>query len=368
MSTMSATRLHDPNQPFRKETISVPEPGPDDVLVRVRACGVVPNLANVIHFAERQTFTPVPDLPAVYGLDPAGEIAAVGANVLEVKPGQRVYINPGRSCGSCFWCRNDDMINCESYTFAGYFGFGEGSRRIFKRYHVGGFAEFMVAPASSLVVLPDEVTYEEAARLGYLGTAYAAMKRAGAEPGTTMLVNGATGTLGAGAVLLALAMGITKILAVARDERLLDELRAIAPGRIFTHSNNAGSCVEWARGLTDGRGPDVVMEALPPGAPLEATMDAMASIRRGGTVVTVGAMSNPLPIDPIWIMLHQITYTGSLWFTTAQGHDMVRMAAAGTLDLKRLVHKRFSLDQVTEALEEAKSREVGGLANVVVMP
>ena len=368
MTSMWAARLHHPDQPFRKEEVPVPVPGEDDVLVRVRACGVVPNLNNVIHFAETQTFTPVPDLPAIYGLDPAGEIAAVGSNVLEVKPGQRVYVNPGRSCGSCIRCRSGDMINCESYTFAGYFGFGEGSRRLFTRYPVGGFAEYMVAPASSLVVLPDEVSFEEAARLGYLGTAYAALKRAGAEPGTSLLINGATGTLGTGAVLLALAMGITKILAVARDEKLLEELRAIAPGRIFTHSNRKGSCVEWARGLTEGLGPDVVLESLPPGAPVEATMDAMAAIGRGGRVVTVGAMSMPLSIDPIWIMLHQITYMGSLWFTTAQGHEMVRMAAAGTLDLKRLVHKRFPLDQVSAAVEESMRRDDGGFANVVVTP
>ena len=97
-------------------------------------------------------------------------------------------------------------------------------------------------------------------------------------------------------------------------------------------------------------------------------MNALLSVGRGGRVVTIGAMTTPLPIDPIWMMLRQVRYEGSLWFTTAQAEEMARMAASGSLDLKRLVHKRFPLDQVSAALAEAMSRELGGFANVVVTP
>ena len=368
MEMMSAARLYDPAEPFRVDRLPIPEPSGNDVLVRVRACGVPPNLNNVIHYAEILPEFPLQDLPAVYGLDPAGEIAAVGADVLELAPGQRVYVNPGRSCGSCVKCRNGNPVDCPSYTFAGYFGFGPGSRRVFKRYPGGGFAEYMVAPADSIVVLPDEVSFEEAARFGYLGTAYAALRRAEAGCDTSVLINGATGFLGTGAVLLALAMGVPKILAVARDQKLLADVRALDPRRIVTHSNNDGLCTEWARAQTDGLGPDIVIEAVGPGAPPEATMAAMKAVGRGGRVVNIGAQDKTLPIDPIWIMLWQISFMGSKWFTTAQADEMAHMAAAGTLDLKRLVHKRFPLDQATEALKESMSREDGGFANVVVTP
>ena len=85
----------------------------------------------------------------------------------------------------------------------------------------------MTAPASSLVVLPAQVSYEEGARFGYLGTAYSALRKAGAAAGQSVLISGATGTLGLGAVLLARAMGATTILGIARDEKKLAEVAGL---------------------------------------------------------------------------------------------------------------------------------------------
>lgn len=367
METMLAARLHDVARPFSIDEIAVPTPGDDDVLVRVRACGLVPNLKNVAyHYPEWFPFLPLPKLPAIYGLDPAGEIAAVGRHVDGLAVGQRVYVNPARSCGACAKCRRGDTVSCSSFTFAGYFGFGPGSRRIFERYPTAGFAEYMVAPASSIVALPDEVSFEEAVRFGYLGTSYAALRHAKAGPHTSVLINGATGTVGVGAVLLALAMGVPRILAVARNEKLLDALRELSPRRIRTYSTLHGPCTEWAKAQTNGFGPDVVIEALSPDAPPEVTLAAMQSISRGGTIVTVGGMDKDLPINPIWLMCNQIAYLGSAWFTTAQGEDMASMARAGTLDLSRLEHQCFPLNQVNEALEAAQHRSHGGFNNIVV--
>lgn len=367
MEMMSAARLHDVGQPFVVDRVPVPVPGDNDVLIRVRACGVVPNLKNVAyHYPEWFPFLPLPALPAIYGLDPAGEIAAVGRRVDGLALGKRVYVNPARSCGGCAKCRRGDIVSCAAFTFAGYFGFGAESKRVFEQYPSGGFAEYMVAPASSIVVLPDEVSYEEATRFGYLGTSYAALRRGQAGIDTSVLINGATGTLGVGATMLALAMGVPKILAVARNEALLAQVKALCPERIVTWSTNAGPCTEWARAQTDGFGPDVMIEALGPGAPPEATLAAMASVSRGGRIVTVGGMDSKLAIDPIWIMCNQISYLGSAWFTTGQGEDMAAMARAGTLDLSTLKHMRFALDQVNDALEAARHRELGGFNNVVV--
>lgn len=368
METMAAAVLHDPNKPFTLEQVSKPQALGDDVLVRVRACGLVPNLGNVIHYNETLPFIPLPDFPAVFGLDPAGEIAAVGSEVAGLTVGQRVYVNPERACGSCLQCRKGVPMQCPAYTFAGYFGFGPESKRVMKRYPGGGYAEFMLAPSSSIVVLPDEVSFEEAARFGYLGTAYAALRRAQAGPDTAVLINGATGTLGVGAVMVALALGAPKVLAVARDKTRLAELQAIAPGRIVTHSNDDGPCTEWARAQTDGVGPDVMIEAIGPGTPPEVTVTAMSSVGKGGRIVTVGGSFDHITIDPIWFMLNQITYAGSLWFSTGQAIDMARMAASGALDLKSLKHHHFGLDQVTEALAASSDRAHGGFDNVVVVP
>ncbi|WP_210183866.1 alcohol dehydrogenase catalytic domain-containing protein [Bradyrhizobium sp. DOA9] len=145
------------------------------------------------HYAEWFPFLPLPPLPAIYGLDPFGEVVEIGTQVKSIKVGDRVYVNPGTCCGSCHSCRCGQPINCDAYTFLGYFGFGPRSKQVFVDYPYAGFPEFMTAPASSLVKLPASVSYKAAARLGYLGAAYSALRKAGARAGMSVIVSGATG-------------------------------------------------------------------------------------------------------------------------------------------------------------------------------
>lgn len=367
MNIMTAARLHEVGGEFQLDQVPIPTVTGTDVLVRVHACGVVPNLKNVItSYPEWFPFLPLPELPAIYGLDPAGEIAAVGPDVVGLEAGQRVYVNPLRACGTCAKCRMGKIIACDTLAFAGYFGFAPGATKMYKRYPWGGFAEYMVAPSESLVILPDKVSFEQAARFGYLGTSYGGLRRAKVGPDTTLLVNGATGTLGVGAVLLALAMGVPRILAVARNRDILAKIKSLSPERIITHSTIDGPCTDWARAETGGFGPDVVLDALGPEAPPEATMQAMESVTRGGTIVTIGGMDKNLPFNAIWLMCNHISYLGSAWFTTGQGNDMAQMIQAGTIQMDQLTHRCFPLDQVNEALEAAQNRELGGFDNVVV--
>jgi D-arabinose 1-dehydrogenase-like Zn-dependent alcohol dehydrogenase len=172
---MIAARVHKQDEPMKLDRITIPEPRSTDVLVEVKACGIVPNLARVI--ANRyghQSPAPrlLPPLPAIFGLDPAGVIAKVGDQVRSVRPGDRVYVNPARKCGSCRMCRSGQPLDCPSFTFQGYFG---RSLEIMKAYPYGGLCQFITAPEDALVKLPDNVSYEVAARFGYLGTAYAAV-------------------------------------------------------------------------------------------------------------------------------------------------------------------------------------------------
>jgi alcohol dehydrogenase len=256
---------------------------------------------------------------------------------------------------------------CEAYTFQGYFGFGPGSARVFEDYPYGGLAEYMTAPASSLVRIHDSIGFEAAARFGYTGTAYAALRKASVGCGQSVLVTGASGTLGIAAVILALAMGAGKIFAVARDAALLERVRQLDPRRIDTLSYGDRPMVEWVQSQTDGAGADTFIEALPTGAPASVTMEALASLRRGGHGVCIGGMSETLPLNPIWFMTRELRWSGSVWFTTAEGEDMAAMAKAGTLNLGAYLHERFALKDVNAALDFTSKRN-GGFTNVVVMP
>lgn len=378
-SSMVAARLHTIGEPLKLDRIPIPEVRPTDVLVEVKACGIVPNMRRVIsNFFGTQTSDAklFPQLPAIFGLDPTGVVAKVGEQVTAVRPGERVYVNPGRGCGSCRMCRAGRMLDCPVFTFQGYFG---RSRDIMAAYPYGGFGQYLTAPASALVKLPDSVTFQEAARLGYLGTAYAGMKRIGVGPGQVVLINGISGTLGLCAALLALAMGASKILGTGRNQDLLAKVKALAPERIFVHAMSeqdrtepAGSdsdpLIAWARSITKGDMVDGVIDCLPPGAPPSALVRALHTLRRGGKAVNVGAVTDDVPLNAFWMVANRIGLEGSVWFTTAEGEEMAAMIAAGMLDLSSLQHRIAPLSVINEVLAEMGKNQDGGFANYVIDP
>jgi alcohol dehydrogenase len=366
---MKAARLHKTGEPMQIETLPVPEPGDNDVLVRVRACGIVPNLANIL--TNWQTWfpeLPLPPLPAIFGLDPAGEVVAVGSHVFAWKPGDRVYVNPGRYCGGCRACRSGDLVHCTSYTFNGYFGFSPNSEKIYRNYPYGGLAEYMTAPQYSLVKLPDNVTFEQGARFGYLGTMYSALRKGRVAPGKTVLINGISGTLGIGGALFGLAMGANKIYGTGRDEKLLERVKALAPSRIEVYSIKGAKTVDqWVKDRTNGIGVDVFVDALGPGAQHETFQQGIRSLRRGGHAYNIGAIAGMVPLDLHTMMDEGQGVEGSIWFNAGEGQDMADMAEAGTVDLSIFETIAFPLDQVNEAISGIAARN-GGFSNFVITP
>ncbi|WP_344389323.1 alcohol dehydrogenase catalytic domain-containing protein [Streptomyces vastus] len=366
-ATMRAARMHHVGEPMKIEELPVPEPGPGDVRVAVHAVNIVPNLANILNmWTTWFPHSPLPTLPAIFGLDPAGVVEAVGEGVQGWEVGDRVYVNPGRSCGACRSCRNNDSINCASYAFAGYFGFSSTAIDLLDRYQ-GGLAEHMVAPAYALVKLPDNLSFEAAARFGYLGTMYSALRKAGAGPGKTVLINGISGTLGIGAALLAPAFGLTHVYGTGRDQQLLDQVGKLAAGRLHLHSLNGGPLEEWIREETDGYGADVYIDALGPGAPHETFLAGMRAMARGGIAVNIGAMAGDLPVDIHRMMDQQLRLIGSAWFTSGEGQAMADLVEAGVIDLSALEHHAYPLEQVNEAISGIAQRN-GGFSNFIISP
>lgn len=362
--------MHAPGEPLTVERVPIPTPGPTDVLVEVKACGIVPNLGNVL--ANLQSWYPhlsLPRLPAIFGLDPSGVIADKGAQVHGLEVGQRVYVNPGRWCGGCEVCRLGRFEDCEYYAFAGYFGIGRWSRQLLDDYPYGGMCEYMTAPQTSIVTLPDSVSHETAARWGYLGTGFKALRAAGAGPLSTVLVTGATGTLGLSVVVFALGLGVRKVFAVARDEELLERLRQLAPGRIETYSTKGetASVSSWARSLTGGDGVSIVIDALGPGAPAEVMIDAAAGMRRGGQLVNIGAVVGDVPLNLNAMMSHGQSVIGSCWLSTSDGQMMAGMAESGMVNLDVFEHEVYPLDEVNDALALIGNRH-GGFSNYVISP
>jgi alcohol dehydrogenase len=368
MAKMRAARLHAIGEPMSVDLVDMPRPRPTDVVVRVRACGIVPNMANVINnWPTWFPHQPLPKLPAIFGLDATGVVEEVGEAVIRTRPGDRVYVNPLRSCGSCYACRGGQLSRCRYFTLNGYFSTSTDGQRIFDLYPYGGFCEYMTAPQQSLVILPDNISFEQAGRFGYIGTSYAALRMAEAGPGTVGLIDGVTGTLGVAATVLCLAFGVARILGTGRNEQLLQRVKALAPDRIEVLKLGDQPSGRWARSLTDGEGTDFVISALGARAPVRTMLDALHAVRRGGKVVNVGGVADEVPIDMKWLMDEQVQIIGSNWFTTAQGQELAHMVQTGTLDLAYLQHERFPLDRVNDAIGELNDRR-GGFSNYIVTP
>jgi alcohol dehydrogenase len=363
-AVMRAARLHKPGGPLSIDQVAVPQPGPGDVLIAVKACGVIPNMNAIF---SGTLWNRLPKLPASVGLDAAGVVVKAGSAVTSVAIGTRVYVNPWLACGTCAYCRAGKPLQCIAAAFQGYFGFTDRSAPLQRAYPHGGFAEYMPAAAERLIVLPDSVSFDAAARFGYLGTSFAGLRRGGVGPGTWLAINGVTGTLGVGATLHALGMGATRILGIGRNRAVLAEIKALAPARIDTLALGDAPVADWLLARTDGLGADVLLDCSGRAASSATTAQGLGALKRGGIAVNIGALTEKLEIEPIVTMVKALTFCGSNWFTTAENQLMAEMAGAGVLDLSVLKTRAYPLDGVNEALAEIKTRP-GGLINIVVNP
>jgi alcohol dehydrogenase len=211
------------------------------------------------------------------------------------------------------------------------------------------------------------VSFEVGARFGYLGTAFAALEAGGAQAGGSVSVVGATGTLGVHTVLFALALNLSKIVPLARSAERLAQLGALAPDRIAPVVIDGQPLAERIKAATGGVGTDMLVDCLARGTKSDMTLDALHGLRRGGIGVNIGALSEEMPIMPLWFMVNGMRYRGSNWFTVAQGERMAHLARAGLVDFSVFENRVFPLEKINEALAEA-GRNLGGFVNIVLAP
>ena len=352
--TMLAARLHVPGEPFQVEQVPRPEPRHGEVLVRVAAAGLIPNMKAVVSGA---LWYRLPPLPAVYGLDAAGTVERLGPGVVGVAPGERVYVNPILGCGACPGCRNRKPMLCQSFALRGYFSTGPSGDTLQQAYPNGAFAQYVTAPVDSLVRLPGAVTFAQAARFGYLGTAYHALREVGAGPGGTVVVNGVTGTLGVACTLLALAMGAAKVVGTGRNAAVMAAVEALAPRRVVTTDVRRPDLAEWIKAHTGGFGAEAMVDCQGRGAGIEQVDAALRGLAKGGRATVIGAVAGAVRLDYAWLLGNCIQVSGSNWFTTAEGQAMADMAGCGALDLDVWETRAFPLDRINDGLEFVAARQ-----------
>ena len=311
-----------------------PEPGPGEVLVRVRACAL-----NFLDIWVRRGWPGLKlEMPHWCGADVAGEIAALGENVTGWQVGQRVVADPGVNLIEDEYTRRGlDSVS------QGYHILGEHMR--------GGAAEYLSIPASSLAAMPDDIDFPEAAAPLLVGlTAWRMLiHQARLRAGESVLVVGAGGGVNSIAIQLAKLAGAT-VYVVASNSEKSDRARQLGADMVLDRSQ-----VDWGKEifkLTARRGVDIVVDNVGK-ATLTKSMQAVA---RGGRIVIVGNTSGPqAEIDIRFIFGKQISLIGSTMGSHQDFHDILEYLWTGKV--KPVIHKVMPLSEGCEAykmMEEGK--------------
>lgn len=347
MSKMMAARLIKPGEPLSMESLPVPTPEADEVLVKVAACGLC---GTDIHLAVDGDI-PVERLPITLGHEAAGTVAAIGEKVTEYKEGDRVAMFPGAYCGECEYCQAGHQSLCEN-------------SRVYGMARDGALANYVTAPACSVIPIPDGVPFDIAAIItdGVSTPLHALRGRGRLIGGESVAVVGCGG-LGTHAVMLAKSMGAGAIIAVDTQPEARE--RAVGLGADLALDPMDEGAIKAMRSHLGKPGVDLALEFV--GRAQTAEL-AIKLLGKCGRAVLVGVgMERPSLPPMIAFAGREQTVMGSFGMDRADIEDLFAMVAAGKLDLSASISARYSLAEANDALQHLARKDTGTV-RVVVEP
>jgi D-arabinose 1-dehydrogenase-like Zn-dependent alcohol dehydrogenase len=325
MATMRVAQVSRPNGPFEIVERQMPEPGPGSVRIKVQACGI----CHSDSLTKEGTYPGV-QYPRVPGHEVAGVIDAVGPGVAEWKPGQRVGVGwNGGYCGHCDSCRRGQFFACVTGQVTGI-------------TYDGGYAEYMIAPASAVALMPVELPPIDAAPLMCAGlTTFNALRNSGARPGDVVAVLG-LGGLGHLGVQYAAKMGFHTVgIARGKDkETLARQLGA----SIYIDSQAQDPAAE----LLKLGGARVILATATSGEAMSAVQGGLAA---NGTLLIVGAAES-MQVSPLFLLSGCRSVKGWYSGTSIDSQDTLAFSARAGV---RSMNEPFPLERVSDAYERMMS-------------
>lgn len=297
---MQALRLHEGSKKPVVETIPIPELGPEDVLVKVKAAGLAPGVFNMMRMGM------LGNLPATLGHEAAGVVEKIGDQVANVKIGSRVRIHSSLACRNCEYCLSDRDQMCVEAGLMGFARFAKHKAPLFEKYRDGGLAEYIRAPYWLVDELPDHVSFNVGAKIHEVATAYCTVKRAGLQPGSTVIVTSPTGAVGSSIMKIAHLFGIRRLVLVGRSKERLEavaRLTNVSTDLVATDqlSKEWAEKKELAASLARllPHGADAVIDLTPTG---QDFWQVFAGLKVDGTLVHLGANFTVIPLPAGVIM------------------------------------------------------------------
>ncbi|MEF3102651.1 2-desacetyl-2-hydroxyethyl bacteriochlorophyllide A dehydrogenase [Raoultella ornithinolytica] len=293
---------------FEIRQVPVPEYGDDEVLIRVSQCSICGTDIHIYngHYAQDK-------LPLIPGHEFSGEIVAVGRRVATLAPGQRVVADINISCGHCYYCRRNELLNCPEI------------RQLGIHTH-GAFAQYVAVPARLVIPVSDEITDSVACLTEPFSCVVRAGKKIGLSVAESVVVIGA-GPVGNMHIQMARLLGAAPIIAVELNPQRAELAGQCGADCVITDPERA---LEQIKQLTQGRGADVVIESV--GHP-ELYKQALTFMRPGGRLLAFGLTDGEtdIAIRPLEIILKEQRIQGSV---AGMGEDMHQA-------LHLLQHQRF---------------------------
>lgn len=327
------------------EEREIPQVKGDEVLVKLEYVGIC---GSDLHYYESGAIGDyVVKPPFVLGHEPGGTVVEVGRNVKHLKAGDRVALEPGKTCGHCEFCKTGRYNLCPDVVF-------------FATPPVDGvFQEYVAHEAELCFKLPDNVSTMEGALIEPLAVGFHAAMQGGARAGQTAVVMGA-GCIGLVTMMALKAMGVTKVYTVdIMEKRLQKALELGADGVI-----NAGQAdaVEEVRKLTDGKGCDLVIETAGTQA---TTVQAIRMTKKGAAIVLVGYSKSGEMTLPMSLALDK-ELTFKTVFRYRHIYPMaIDAVAAGKVNLKGIVTDIFTLDEIQKAMDHSVNNKADIVKAVV---
>ena len=330
-------RAHGGLEVLEDADVPPPTPGPGEVLIRVKACGV-----NHLDIWIRQGIPAYRvTLPHISGCDVAGVIEQLGPGVEQLRVGTPVFIAPGLSCFQCRSCQAGLDNLCESYGII-------GARTD------GGYAELMTAPAQNVIPIPEGVSFEDAAAfpLVFLTAWHMLVSRASLRSGERVLIHAAGSGVGHAAVQIAKLMGAVVYATVGSDAKL-PHAKALGADEVINYARQ--DFPTSIRELTRGDGVDVVLEHVGP----HTWEGSLRLLKKGGRLVTCGATTGAsVSLDLRYVFSRHLTILGSMMGTRNELLTITQLI--GQRRLKPVVDTVYPLQQARAAQERLLKRQVFG--------
>jgi len=304
-----------------------PTPEPDQVKLKIAAAGICGTDIHIIN--GRWTCRP----PVVLGHEFCGTVVEAGSLVKGLKAGDRVVAsNPARTCGRCYYCQAGNPFMCPQRISAGYM-------------IDGAFAEYLCIVADQCHLLPDNVTFRQAASGEPLSVAVRAVtQRTTVHSGDLVLVSG-PGCIGLLTTVVAKLEGARVVVAGIQKDKVRMELAKSLGADVVVNASQ-DSVVEVVRSLNGGDGADIVFECAGATASLDVCLDA---VRKGGTVVQAGVYPGRVETELNRVMMKELNFIGIYGYVWTTWQRSLRLLSEGKINTEAIITHEFSLDEYEKA-------------------